>query len=94
MAYSMQVCLRGQLRRVAGGLTPRTMLEKFGRIELIDVHLPVGEGRTMVMTRRTQPDLDQRLLLERLGWELWEQGPPRLTEVRSLETWADARRGL
>ena len=86
MAYSMQVCLRGQLRRVAGGLTPRTMLEKFGRIELIDVHLPVGEGRTMVMTRRTQPDLDQRLLLERLGWELPEQGPPRLTEGRSLET--------
>lgn len=86
MAYSMQVCLRGQLRRVAGGLTPRTMLEKFGRIELIDVHLPVGEGRTMVMTRRTQPDLDQRVLLERLGWELPEQGPPRLTEGRSLET--------
>lgn len=86
MAYSMQVCLRGQLRRVAGGLTPRTMLEKFGRIELIDVHLPVAEGRTMVMTRRTQPDLDQRLLLERLGWELPEQGPPRLTEGRGLET--------
>ena len=86
MAYSMQVCLRGQLRRVAGGLTPRTMLEKFGRIELIDVRLPVGEGRTMVMTRRTQPDLDQRVLLERLGWELPEQGPPRLTEGRSLET--------
>lgn len=86
MAYSMQVCLRGQLRRVAGGLTPRTMLEKFGRIELIDVHLPVAEGRTMVMTRRTQPDVDQRLLLERLGWELPEQGPPRLTEGRGLET--------
>jgi transposase len=86
MAYSLHVCLRGQLKRVAGGLTPRTMLEKFGRIELIDVHLPVEGGKTMVMTRRTQPDVDQRMLLERLGWELPEQGPPRISASGHIES--------
>jgi hypothetical protein len=67
------------LRRVASGLTPRTILEKFARIQLVDVHLPVEGGKTLVRSRRTQPDTDQRLLLERLAWQLPEQGPPRIT---------------
>lgn len=85
MAYCLHVCLRGHLRGVAGGLTPRAVLEKFARMELIDVHLPLEGGKTLVLTRRTQPDLDQRLLLERLGWELPENAPPRITEGRGLE---------
>lgn len=85
LAYCLHVCLKGQLRRVASGLTPRAMLEKFARIQLIDVHLPVDGGKTLVMTRRTQPDIDQRLVLERLGWELPEQSPPRITADGDLE---------
>ena len=86
MAYCLHVCLRQQLRRAAGGLTPRAMLEKFGRMELIDVHLPLDGGQTLVLTRRTQPDLDQRLLLRGLGWELPEDAPPRITEDLDLAT--------
>ena len=85
LSYCLHVCLKGQLKRVASGLTPRTMLEKFGRIQLVDVHLPVEGGKTLVMTRRTQPDVDQRLVLERLGWELPEQGPPRITADGELK---------
>ena len=84
VSYCLHVCLRGQLRRVAGGLTPRALLSKFESMELVDVHLPMSDGRTMVMARRTQPNMDQRLLLDRLGWELPEQGPPRIAAERSI----------
>lgn len=84
LSYCLHVCLRGQLRRVAGGLTPRALLSAFETIELVDVHLPMSDGRTLVLTRRTQPNLDQRLLLQRLGWELPEQPPPRIQAERSL----------
>ena len=85
MAYCLHVCLKGHLKKVAGGLTPRTMLTKFATIQLVDVHLPLDAGGTLIMTRRTQPDTDQRLLLARLGWNLPEQGPPRIGADGRLE---------
>ena len=85
VSYCLHVCLRAHLRRVAGGLTPRALLEKFQSLQLIDVHLPMEDGRTLILTRRTQPNLDQRLLLERLGWELPDQPPPRITPAGGLE---------
>jgi len=33
LAYCLQVTLQGKLRNVAGGLTPRTVLEKFGSMQ-------------------------------------------------------------
>ena len=92
MAYSLQVCLKGHLKKVAGGLTPRAMLEKFKTMQLVDVHLPIEGGGELVLTRRTQPDKDQRVLLEGLGWELPDQPPPRITPDGRLE--AGAGQGL
>ncbi len=85
MAYCLHVCLKGHLKKVAGGLTPRTMLGKFATIHLVDVHLPLDAGGTLIMTRRTQPDTDQKLLQARLGWNLPEQGPPRIGADGRLE---------
>jgi transposase len=85
LAYCLHVCLRGHLKKVASGLTPRAVLEKFAAIQLVDVHLPLDRGGELVLTRRTQPDPDHRLLLARLGWELPEQAPPRITAEGKLE---------
>jgi hypothetical protein len=85
LAYCLHVCLKGHLRKVAGGLTPRAVLGKFAAMQLVDVHLPLETGEVLVLRRRTQPDKDQRLLLTRLGWELPAQSPPRITSDGKLE---------
>ena len=56
MAYALQVTLRRRLRDLAPGLTPRSVLEKFGAVQMIDVHLPTTDGRTVIMSRYTQPE--------------------------------------
>ena len=61
------------------------MLEKFKAMQLVDVHLPIEGGGELVLTRRTQPNKDQRVLLEGLGWELPDQPPPRITPDGKLE---------
>ena len=47
-----------QLRDLAPGLTPRSALEKFAALQMIDVHLPTSDGRQVVLTRYTQPEPD------------------------------------
>ena len=85
MAYCLQVCLKGHLKKVAGGLTPRAVLEKFQTMQMVEVHLPIDGGGELVLTRRTQPNQDQRVVLEGLGWELPDQPPPRITAEGTLE---------
>ena len=45
LAYALHVTLRRRLRDLAPGLTPRSVLEKFGSMQMIDVHLPTTDGR-------------------------------------------------
>lgn len=78
LAYCLQVTLKARLRRTASGLTPRTVLEKFAALQMIDVHLPTTDGREIVMARHTQPGKDLQLLLDQLKLELPAQGPPRI----------------
>jgi len=78
IAYCLQVTLKFRARRLAPGLTPRAILEKFSTIQMVDVHLPTSDGRHLVLSRFTQPDLDQQLLLKRLGLILPCQPPPRI----------------
>jgi transposase len=84
LAYCLQVTLRGQLRRLAGGLTPRAVLEKFASMQMLDVHFPTTDGRQLIFRRYTQPEKDQKILLARLGWELPPQAPPRITAAGQL----------
>ena len=79
LAYCLQVTLKARLRPLAPGLTPRSALEKLAAIQMVDVHLPTTDGRTLVLSRYTEPEPDQQLLLERLHLQLPAQPPPRIT---------------
>ncbi|MBI3661778.1 MAG: IS1634 family transposase [Acidobacteria bacterium] len=79
IAYCLHVTLRARLRPLAGGLTPRAVLDKFAAMQMLDVHFPTTDGRTLILTRYTQPQTDQNLLLDRLGLTLPAQPPPRIT---------------
>ena len=78
LAYCLQVTLKARLRRCAGGLTPRAVLEKFACIQMLDVHLPTTDGREIVLSRYTQPEREVCLLLEHLKLTLPEQAPPKI----------------
>jgi transposase len=79
VTYCLQVTLRRRLRDLAPGLTPRAVLEKFCAMQMIDVHLPTADGRTLILSRYTQPDTDLQLLLKQLKLQLPDQPPPRIT---------------
>jgi hypothetical protein len=66
------------LRDLAPGLTPRSVLEKFATMQMLDVHLPTTDQRTVVLSRYTQPETDVQLLLQRLKLELPAQPPPKI----------------
>jgi hypothetical protein len=85
LAYCLHVTLQGKLRQVAGGLTPRTVLEKFATMQMMDVYFPTAEpGKELVFRRYTQPEKDHQLLLAQLGWQLPEQPPPRISDKGQL----------
>jgi len=79
IAYAMQVTLRRRLRDLAPGLTPRSILEKFGSMQMIDIHLPTTDGRKIIMSRYTQPEPEIQILLKQLRLSLPNQPPPRVT---------------
>jgi len=79
MAYCLQVTLKHRLRALAPGLTPRAALEKMTALQMVDVHLPTTDGRHLILSRYTQPEKDQQLLLSRLRLALPDQPPPKIT---------------
>ena len=76
--------LRRWLRDLAPGLTPRSVLDKFRSIQMIDVHLPTTDGRKVILSRYTQPEKDLQLLLNQLKLQLPEQPPPKITASGQL----------
>jgi len=55
MAYCLQVTLKHRLRALAPGLTLRSVLEKMAALQMVDVHLPTTDGRSLILSRYTQP---------------------------------------
>ena len=84
LAYCLHVSLRERLRRVAPGLTPRSVLEKFATMQMLDVHFPTTDGRELIFCRYTQPEKDHKMILAQLGWELPPQSPPRISQKGQL----------
>jgi transposase len=84
IAYCLHVTLRRRLHKLAPGLTPRTVLEKFKAIPMIDVHLPTTDGRTVILPRYTQPEPEHRMLLHALNLQLPAQPKPRITAAGQL----------
>ena len=83
LAYCLHVTLHRRLADLAPGLTPRSVLEKLSAIQMIDVHLPTTDGREVILTRYTQPEPDQELLLRQLKLQLPEQPPPKIRALAS-----------
>ncbi len=84
MAYCLHVTLRARLRLLAGGLTPRAVLDKLAAIQMLDVKFPTTDGRTLILSRYTEPNTDQKLLLQQLNLTLPPQPPPRITAAGSM----------
>jgi len=84
LAYCLHVTLRRRLRDLAPGLTPRAVLEKFAAMQMIDVHLPTDDGRTVMLSRYTQPEKELQMLIEALRLKLPAQPPPRITAKGKL----------
>jgi transposase len=84
MAYCLHVTLRARLKPLAGGLTPRAVLDKFAAIQMLDVHFPTADARTLILSRYTEPNADQQILLQRLNLTLPPQPPPRITTSAQL----------
>ncbi len=82
LAYCLHVTLKQRLTALAPGLTPRSVLEKFAGIQMVNVHLPTTDGQELLLRRYTQPDKDQVLLLSRLDLHLPPQPKPELLDDR------------
>ena len=79
LAYCLHVTLRARLKPLAPGLTPRAVLDKFAAIEMLDVHFPTTDGRTLTLTRHTELTADQKLLVRQLKLDLPPQPAPRIS---------------
>jgi transposase len=79
LAYCLQVTLKQRLKALAPGLTPRAVLEKLAAMQMIDVELPTTDDRLIVLSRYSEPENDQLLLLSQLRLQLPAQPPPKIT---------------
>ncbi len=79
LAYCLHVTLRARLRPLAPGLTSRAVLDKLAAVQMLDVHFPTTDGRTLILGRYTELNTDQKLLLAQLNLNLPPQPPPRIT---------------
>ena len=88
LAYCLQVTLKARLRPLAPGLTPRAAIENLAAMQMVDVHLPTTDGRHLALSRSTQPEPEQQILLDQLRLALPPQPPPRIssaTETRRAQ---------
>ena len=83
LAYCLQVTLKAGLRSVAGGTTPREVLQTFKTMQMVDVHIPTTDGCELILSRYTQPEPAHKVLLDQLRLSLPEQPPPRITSTRT-----------
>jgi transposase len=83
LAYCLHVTLGHRLKHLAPGLTTRSVLEKFCAVQMIDVHVPIIDGRELMLTRYTQPEPELKLLLEKLRIALPPQSPPKISAAQA-----------
>jgi Transposase DDE domain len=79
LAYCLHVTLKRRLHALAPGLTPRSVIEKFAAMQMIDMHVPTTDRRELVLTRYTDPEPELRLLLDKLRLKLPAQPQPKIT---------------
>jgi transposase len=84
LAYCLHVTLRARLRPLAPGLTPRAVLDKLAAVQMLDVRFPTTDGRTLILSRYTELNADQKILVKQLNLDLPQQPPPRITAPGQL----------
>ena len=94
LAYCRQVTLKNRLMIHAPGLTPSAVLEKLATIQMVEVWIPIVDGRWLMLPRHTQPDKDVQAVLDQLQLTLPSQPPPRIKARHSLATPALAQPSL
>src|SRR6202035_3485270 len=67
LAYCLHVTLGRRLHALAPGLTPRSAIEKFAAVQMIDLHIPTTDGREPLLTRYTEPEPELALLLDKIA---------------------------
>jgi transposase len=78
LAYCLQVTLKNRLLIHAPGLTPAAVWEKLATIQMVEVWIPMLDGRWLVLPRHTQPEPDVQALLDQIRITLPSQPPPRI----------------
>lgn len=78
LAYCLQVTLKNRLLLHAPGLTPAAVFEKLASIQMVEVWIPLLDGRWLVLPRHTQPEKDVQVVLDQLRITLPSQPPPRI----------------
>ena len=84
LAYCLQVTLKNRLMIHASGLTPAAVLEKMATIQMVEVWIPMLDGRWLMLPRYTQPDKDVQAMLNKLDITLPSQPPPRIKSSQTL----------
>jgi hypothetical protein len=54
-------------------------VEKFAAMQLIDIEIPTTDGRQIKLTRRSEPEAELKLLLNKLKLELPARSSPKIT---------------
>ena len=81
LAYCLAITLRQQLRGLAGGVMPRTIFEKLATVQMLDVVVPMTDGREMLLVRRTEPERDVILFLDQLSSKTLSLDPRASADV-------------
>ena len=79
LAYCLHVTLDRRLHALALGLTPRSAIEKFAAMQMIDLHIPITDGRELLLTRYTEPEPELALLIDKLKFVLPAQPSPKIS---------------
>ena len=64
------------------------MFDKLAAIQMLDVHFPTTDGRTLILSRYTELNADQKILVKQLKLDLPSQPPPRITASAGRPTLA------
>jgi transposase len=84
MGYCLLTTLRKYLEPIAPGLSPKAVLEQLASIQMLEVCFPTSDGRWLIMPRHTEPESEQKMLLEKLALSLPPQPPPRIRSGKLL----------
>jgi len=84
LAYCLQVTLKNRLMIHASGLTPASVFEKMATIQMVEVWIPMLDGRWLMLPRYTQPDKDVQAMLNKLDITLPSQPPPRIKSSQNI----------